>query len=476
LNLLPTTESRKRVFNLSFIYTPAQLKVKESKARFKILRAGRKFGKTTFAEHTALDGLRMPNSTWWHIAPTYKQAKLISWDKFKRIIPPEAMGKKPNDTDLIITLKNGSQLYLMGSDNEDTLRGPQPDGMSLEEAAYHSGTVWEKVLRPNLMPKQGPAYFITTPNGYNWFKKLEDDARRFISEGDKEWEVFHYTCYDNPHISREEIAKARKSCGSDAYWRQEYLAEYESSVGRVFSFFDERKHCQPIEWPSGRFDCWRANDWGMRDDNACLWGFVRNKKLFVYREYAANNLSAPTQAKIVKDQTTARENVVMTAISHDAAKEDPEMKGLTVMWHFRQAGITPLRPSSRDKKHSRSMIQQLLEENRLVIDLYKCPKLRDQMLAYEWKNTAIEKPEDRKPEDGDDDLVDALHYLVEMLQFELFMGRSPIEEKTMPEILASIAAEKLEQMKGQKFKIPAIFDRDTDAFGKRMEDTPAGYI
>lgn len=460
------------MFHVPFAFTPAQLKVKESPARFKILRAGRKFGKTTFAERIAMEHLGPPRSSVWVISPTYKQGKLISWDKFKRIIPPEAMGKKPNDTDLIITLKNGSQLFLMGSDEPNSLRGPEPDCAILEEAAYHKDGVWSKVIRPNLMPKMAPAYFITTPNGYNWFKDLEDEARRKIRLGDKEWGVFHFSCYDNPHISRQEIEDSRKDCDTEAIWRQEYLAEYESSVGRVFTAFNgalNGPHIQSIEWPSGVFDMYRSVDWGMRDDTAALWAFVRGKKLYVYREYAANNLSAPAQASVIKNQTTAREKVAMTAISHDAAKEDPAMKGLTVLWHFRQSGITPLRPSSRNKQHSRAMIQQLLHENRLILDETKCPKLRKQMLAYEWKDTIDEKTETS----GEDDLIDALHYLVEMLQFELFMGKSQVADKTMPEIMAAIAAEKLEQWKGHKIAVPSMFRPAEE--GLDVDNSAAGY-
>ena len=471
IDLINAGTTKKKVFRVPFTYTPAQLKVKESKARFKILRAGRKFGKTTFAERIALDHLGPPRSSVWHIAPTYKQAKLISWEKFKRIIPAEAMGKKPNDTDLIITLKNGSQLFLMGSDEADSLRGPEPSCVTLEEAAYHKDGVWSKVIRPNLMPKSAPAYFITTPAGYNWFKDLEDEARRIIALGDKAWAIFHFTCYDNPHIPRQEIEDARKDCDTEEIWRQEYLAEYESSVGRVFSAFSDARHIKRVEQPSGVFDAWRSVDWGMRDDTACLWGFIRNRVLYIYREYAENNMSAPAQAQVIKNLTASREKVKRTAISHDAAKEDNTMKGLTVLWHFRQAGISPLGPSSRDKKHSRQMIQQLLHENRIVIDGEKCPKLRKQMLAYEWKDTAMEKPDDA----GNDDLVDSLHYLVEMLQFELFLGKSSLDDaKTQSEIMASIAAEKLEQMKSSKLTLPSIF-RPRDE-GLDVDDTPGGYF
>lgn len=470
MQLLNSSEARKKVFRLDLTLTPAQAAIDSSSARFKIVRAGRKFGKTTYAQKKALEWLAKPYSVHWMISPTYKQAKLISWSEFKRLIPAEALGKKPNDTDLVITLKNGSQLFLMGSDDPDSLRGPAPTSVCFEEAAFHRREAWYEVVRPNLMPKKAPALFIGTPKGFNWFYDLEQEAKRLKASGSTEWDVWHFSCFDNPHIDRAEIDDARRSCDTQEVWRQEYLAEYESSVGRVFSAFSDIRHVRKIEWPSGVFDCYRGVDWGMRDDTGALWAFVRDKKLYIYREYAANNMSAPAQASVIKNQTTARERVAMTAISHDAAKEDPAMKGLTVMWHFRQAGITPLRPSSRDKKHSRAMIQQLLHENRLILDEVKCPKLRKQIMAYEWKDTAMEKPDDL----GNDDLVDALHYVVEMLQFELFMGKSPNTEKTMPEIMAAIAAEKLEQMRGARLTVPSMFKPTEE--GLDVENSPAGYV
>lgn len=467
--LLPSAESNTKVFRIPFSYHATQATVANDLARFKVIRCGRKWGKTTLAERKALDALRKPNSVYWHIAPTYRQAKLISWDKFKRLIPPEALGKKPNDTDLIITLKNGSQLYLMGSDNEDSLRGPEPNGVTLEEAAFHKGDVWHKIIRPNLAPKRGSALFITTPKGFNWFKDLEDEAIRRRKMGDSEWAAFHFTIYDNPHISREEIESSRKDCDSEAVWRQEYMAEYEASMGRVFNSFSDSRHVKSIPLPVGRFDCWRAVDWGMRDNTACLWGFIRNGKLCIYREYLANNLSAPAQADIIRNQTTGKENVVLTAISHDAAKEDPAMKGLTVMWHFRQSGLQPLRPSSRDKKHSRAMINQLLQEDRLVIDEIKCPKLRKQMLAYEWKDTTLERVDDT----ADDDAIDALHYLVEMLQFQLFIGKTKEDNKSMTEIMAEIAREKIAQQT-RRLEVPG--NRTLDDFSRDFDGSSAGYF
>lgn len=471
MNLLGNEDNRKKVFRLGFNLTPAQVAIEASPARFKIVRAGRKFGKTTYAQKKALDWMGPPNSVVWYISPTIKQGKIISWAEFKRIIPAEALGKKPNDTDLVITLKNGSQLYLMGADDPDSLRGPAPTGAIFEEAAFHKREAWYEVVRPNLMPRRAPALFIGTPKGFNWFHDLEDEAKRRIAQKDPDWAVFHYSVYDNPHISRQEIEQAHRECDNEAVWRQEYMAEFEASVGRVFGAFSDDRHCKQIPLPAGAFKAWRAVDWGMRDDTACLWGFVRGGILYVYREYSANNLSAPAQAKIISEMTPANEDVVATAISHDASKQDPAMKGLTVLWHFQRANMGTLRPSTRDKRHSRQMIQELIRADRLVIDKVNCPKLRKQILGYEWKDTAMEKPDEAVTQD----LVDALHYLVELLQFELFIGQTHKKELTLSEMVAQIAKEKLAQRQ-PKLTLPSIF-KAQDPFGDSFDSgSSAGYL
>jgi hypothetical protein len=373
---------------------------------------------------------------------------LIAWKEFKNFLPRESLAKKPNETDLIFTLKNGSEIYVMGSDNPDSLRGPAPDKVIMEEAAMQQAEAWYEVIRPNLTARRGSADFITTPKGFNWFKDLEDSARMQVAQGSLEWAVFHYSIYDNPHISREEIESARKDCDSEAVWRQEYMAEYESSVGRVFSQFSDERHCRPITLPAGRVEVYRAIDYGMRDDTACLWGFVIGGKLFVYREHLQSDTPASVQAGLIIAKTTPHESVERNIISHDAAKEDSELRGLTVKWHFENAGIRPMYKSSRNKQASRHMIQRLIQEDRLVIDPQTCPKLRKQLLAYEWQDTLMEKTVD-----GKDDAVDSLHYLVELLQYKLYLDRPEEKKQTMDEIWRDICAEKEDRMKHPKLKM-----------------------
>jgi len=467
MNLLDVSaHEQRRVFHVPIRLHPAQRLIDLSLARFKIVRSGRKFGKTTYARKKCLDWMGPPNSCVWFIGPTYKQTKLVAWSDFKRMIPPDALKKKPNDTDLIITLKNGSELYMMGSDEPDTLRGPAPTGVVFEEVAQHKREVWHEVIRPNLVPHKAPALFIGTPKGFNWFKDLEDAAQLSRLQGGLEWEVFHFTIYDNPTLDPLEVEQAKRDCQDNpAVWRQEYMAEYESSVGRVFPQFSDLRHMAQVPMP-GHLSASRAIDYGMRDDTACLWAYIKDGKLFIYREYADNDLPASTQAQIITAKTTPEEKIERNIIGHDAAKQDVEMRGLTVAWHFSKAGVRPLRIGSKDKRANRAGLMQLINEDRILIDK-SCVKLRKQILNYEWKDTVLEKTED-----GDDDLVDTLHSMVELYQYDLFNPKSYERPMTYSEMLAHSHAERIHQ-KAKRFPLTEESKPMADL---NVEDTVAGYV
>ena len=81
-------------------------------------------------------------------------------------LPPEAVASR-NETDLSLTLINGSIIALRGSDNHDSLRGVGLDTLVLDEYADMAAEVWTEVLRPALSDKLGSALFIGTPAGFN---------------------------------------------------------------------------------------------------------------------------------------------------------------------------------------------------------------------------------------------------------------------------------------------------------------------
>lgn len=116
-----------------------------------------------------------------HILPTYKQAKLVAWDKLKHYastIP----GAQPNEVDLLIKYPNGSKLQLFGADNPDSLRGPAFSGLSFDEYSQHPPNIYSEVLSKALADHLGYAIFAGTIKGKNQLYKTYQAAK-----DDPEW-------------------------------------------------------------------------------------------------------------------------------------------------------------------------------------------------------------------------------------------------------------------------------------------------
>ncbi len=170
---------------------PAQSKVFSSKKRFRVLVAGRRFGKSYLSCVELLRGaLNRPGETFFYCAPTYRMAKDIAWRALKKLVPKVWIHTK-NETDLRIELINGSTIELKGTENAMALRGRSLSGVVLDEAAFMDSEVWFEVIRPALADKEGWALFISTPDGTaSWFYDLwcyvPDDETN-------EWQRWSYT-------------------------------------------------------------------------------------------------------------------------------------------------------------------------------------------------------------------------------------------------------------------------------------------
>lgn len=215
----------------------AQGRVFHSKARFRVVCAGRRFGKTHLAIATALQcALEASGRVVWFVAPSYRQAAQIAWKILKALLTPLSSTRKTNETDLSIKLKNGSIIALRGADNFDSLRGVGLDGLVLDEFADMDPDAWFEVLRPALSDRQGWALFIGTPKGFNHFHTLW--TRAHIMDG---WESFQFTTLDGGRVPPEEIEAARAELDPRSF-RQEYEASFESMTGLVYQNFDRKVH------------------------------------------------------------------------------------------------------------------------------------------------------------------------------------------------------------------------------------------
>jgi hypothetical protein len=211
----------------------AQQQIIDAPQRFKVVVAGRRFGKTHLAIRELCYHARLPEKEIWYVAPTYRQAKMITWKKLRKKLVDLRWAKKINETELSIQLKNGSTISLKGADNYDSLRGIGLDFLCIDEFADIDPEAWYETLRPTLSDKMGRALFIGTPKGMNWAHDLYTQCLDYPDE----WCSFQFRTVDGGNVPAEEVEAARRSLDERTF-KQEYEATFETFSGRVFYAFD----------------------------------------------------------------------------------------------------------------------------------------------------------------------------------------------------------------------------------------------
>lgn len=225
--------------------TEPQRIVWDNPERFKLLCSGRRFGKTYLCIARLIAwAVSKPGSLNWYVTANYRMAKQIAWRQLKAMVPSDICIKR-NESDLSVELSNGSIISLKGAENADSLRGVSLSTLVIDEAAYVKQDAWEMVLRPALSDQGGPAWFITTPAGLNWFHDLWEQAHQ-----QDDWQTFSYTTIDGGNVPQEEVEAARRTLDERTF-RQEYLASFETLSGRVYPDFSDDNISDDIQDTGG---------------------------------------------------------------------------------------------------------------------------------------------------------------------------------------------------------------------------------
>lgn len=199
---------------------PGQAAIFNSPARFKVVAAGRRFGKSHLAAAMlAIAALEDVNSrgykitqeySVYYIAPTFEQAKRVIWPKLREMLGYEKTGgfiSGENTNDGWLELSNGHRIYIRGTDNPDSLRGISPAFIVMDEYADMKASVWHEIIEPALMDVEAGALFIGTPKGKNHFYKMFMGALEKPNESWDDWESFHFASTDNPFLKEKELKR-----------------------------------------------------------------------------------------------------------------------------------------------------------------------------------------------------------------------------------------------------------------------------
>lgn len=196
-----------------------QQEIVNDPARFKVICAGRRVGKTVLVQHVAINSM-LKKLRICYITPTFILAD-ESFDKMVNVLPPILITKQ-NKTNRHIELVTGGSIRFFSGEALSRTRGFEYDLIIVDEAAQipDLASEWNSALRPLLMKTRGTAYFISTPLGKNFFFSLFTKGTN-NENGYKSWQ---FSSYENPHLPKDELDELVKEM-PDAIYKQEIMAE-----------------------------------------------------------------------------------------------------------------------------------------------------------------------------------------------------------------------------------------------------------
>lgn len=250
---------------------------------------------------------------YWHVMPTYHQGKLTgAWDILKEISRP-VPGSTRNESELLVTLPNGSKVQIIGGDKPDSLRGPALSGVSLDEYSQIPTNAFSEVLSKALADHVGYAIFSGTIKGTDqlcltyeaaknsdeWFSLWQDVSTSLETEEGATIEALRRAMEDDHKLVAQGLMTqaefdqewflSREAAIKGAYYGTELkTAREQGRIGRV-----------PYD-PALSVD----TDWDLGIDAMAVWfsqsertGAVR---LIDYHEDVGGGL--PTVIKVVKEK------------------------------------------------------------------------------------------------------------------------------------------------------------------------------
>lgn len=294
-----------------------------SDARFRVVSAGRRFGKSDLGGHELVvealiaKGLakqykeRGKRREFWIVGPEYTDSEKefrVLWNELRKLeVPFDKPGSynNPEGGFMHLSLWGGAfQVHAKSAKHPDTLVGEGLHGVILAEAAKLKEIVWVKYIRPMLADFSGWALMTSTPEGKNWFYERWNAGQ---SSGRSEWSSWRVPSWMNPHVYKTptkgphvrqllehmrdpkfrmtaeeavpllgysidpEIIGLMDDLTPEAFL-QEISADFTEFVGRVFKEFDEEWHVADLEYNPG-YQHYAAVDYGFTNPN--VWLFIQ---------------------------------------------------------------------------------------------------------------------------------------------------------------------------------------------------------
>lgn len=282
---------------------------------------------------------------YWYILPTYRQGKRVIWDNKdesgKRLIdyiPKELLEGKPNSTDMKINIRNQhggfSTIQVVGSEDPDSLRGPNPKGVVFSEYADQDPRIWTDVISQILSKNKGWAVFNTTPKGRNHCYDLWNAA-----QDSPYWFTQKLTIDDTKLVSMEDILKDHPNGISEETLQQEYYVSFDRGIdgtyyGRLITKARQEDRVGRVSYEP-RSVVNTAWDLGYRDSTSIVFWQQIGAEVHVIDYYENSGEKLEHYAKLVQSKNY---NYGTHYFPHDAGSTSLQT-GITTFQIMHQLGI-----------------------------------------------------------------------------------------------------------------------------------------
>lgn len=402
------------------ILTPWQNIVAADRHRFRVICVGRRGGKTTLASEEIKGKGLYTQANIAYIAPTYQQARDIIWETLKKELKPITVSINESRLEIKIrNLKGGeSMITLRGWESIESLRGQSFDMLVIDEVAMMRNfwALWQEVIRPTLTDRKGEVMFISTPKGFNHFYELYNMELK-----DKDYKSFHFTSYDNPHLSKEEIDKSRAEI-TETRFQQEYMADFKKVEGLVYKEFDRTRHLYENLPENVHFEKLGGVDFGFT--NPCAITHISKDPNGIY--YVDNEYyqTGRTESQIADYVLSCKFNKVYP---------DPENPSAIALLAQKGINIREVTKNKDSIKNGINKVRDLFKQNKLLINK-RCVNLIGELESYCYPDSIDGMNESENPIKENDHLLDALRYVIYM---ENIVRLRTIQEKPAPQFTDS---------------------------------------
>lgn len=338
-----------------------QLRVIESRARNRVISAGRRFGKSEIGGHklvqeamttrlvkSALEDLGKRRE-FWIVGPTYTDSEKefrVMYNRLTRMGVAEYFDRPgtyndPLGGNMHISLWGGRfQVHAKSAKHPDSLVGEGLSGAIFAEAAKLKEVIYTKYIRPTLADFNGWSLMTSTPEGKNWFYRMwqrgQDPSRR-------DWASHRMPSWLNPYVYRiggsdagirelrhlaekpgfvfsdeiavqlgldPEIASLVLDLTPEAF-NQEIGADFTEFVGRVFKDFDEEIHVGDLPFDP-RWKTYAAVDYGFT--NPFVWLLIQvdphGEVVHVIDEIYETGLTPDEAARMIQERGLAPDGLI----------------------------------------------------------------------------------------------------------------------------------------------------------------------